>query len=161
MPVPANARLPRQTGRDKRFVILASEFHAAITRALLQGATDTLRKHGAAPARIRVLWVPGAFELPVVAARIAQGRPRPHAIIALGVLIRGETPQYEVLAHAVAQGLTQVSVERAIPVTFGVVVAETLAQAKARAGLVGNRGVEAALAALGVLNVFEKLTPQK
>ena len=105
MPIPAKPR-PPQTARDKRFVILASEFHAAIARAL----------------------------------------------------IRGETPQYEVLAHAVAQGLAQVSVERGIPVPFGVIVATTVAQAKARAGgSFGNRGAEAALAALAVLRLFETL----
>ena len=143
---------------DKRFVILASAFHAPIARALLRGAVGVLRRAGASPSRIRILWVPGAFELPVAAARLARSRPRPHAIIALGVLIRGQTPQYEVLAHAVAQGLTQVSVERGIPVPFGVVVAETVAQAKARAGgSFGNRGAEAALAALAVLRLFETL----
>ena len=143
---------------DKRFVIIASEFHAAIARALIQGAVEVLRRAGASTSQIRLLWVPGAFELPVVAARVARSRPRPHAIIALGTLIRGETPQYEVLAHAVAQGLAQVSVERGIPVPFGVVVAATVAQAKARAGgSFGNRGAEAALAALAVLRLFETL----
>jgi 6,7-dimethyl-8-ribityllumazine synthase len=98
------------------------------------------------------------FELPVVAARIARSRPRPHAIIALGALIRGQTPQYEVIAHAVAQGLVQVAVSTSIPVTFGVIVATTLAQAKARAGgPMGNRGEEAAMAALAVLRLFDGL----
>ena len=109
-----------------------------------------------------------------MAARVAKGRGRPDAIIALGALIRGDTPQYEVIAHAVAQGLTQVSVETGIPVAFGVVVATTLAQAKARAGLpaapgrrgrraaqaggsLGNRGEEAAMAAINVLQLFQML----
>ena len=158
MPIPAKRVSPRQTARGKRFILLASEFHAPLTRALIRSAIGVLRRAGASPSRIRVLWVPGAFELPVAAARAARSRPRPDAILALGVLIRGQTPQYEVLAHAVAQGLTQVSVERVLPVTFGVVVAETAAQAKARAGgSFGNRGAEAALAALGVLRLFEKL----
>ena len=95
--------------------------------------------------------MPGAFELPVVAARVVAGRPRPDAVIAVGAILRGETPQYEVLAHAVAQGLSQVAVTSTIPVTFGVVVAQTMAQAKART----NRGSEAALAALAVLRLFE------
>ena len=81
-------------------------------------------------------------------------RPRPDAILALGALIRGETPQYEVLAHAVAHGLTQVSVNSGIPVTFGVIVAENVAQARARAGGAhGNRGEEAALAALAMMDL--------
>jgi len=81
----------------------------------------------------------GAFELPVMAAHVARSRPRPDAIIALGALIRGETPQYEVIARAVAQGLTSVSVTTGIPISFGVIVATTLAQAQARAGLPAPR----------------------
>ena len=153
----------------KRFVLLASQFNGPITRALVRGATDVLRRAGATPGNIQLLWVPGAFELPVVAARLATSRRCPHAIIALGALIRGQTPQYEVLAHAVAQGLSQVAVSARIPVTFGIVVATTRAQAHARAGLprrkrggekaghVVNRGAEAATAALAVLNLFETL----
>ena len=158
MPATADrSTLPRSlTARAKRFVIIASEFNPAITRALVRGASDVLRRHGASPRRIRVLWVPGAFELPVVAARLVAGRPRPDAVIAVGAILRGETPQYEVLAHAVAQGLSQVAVTSTIPVTFGIVVAQTQAQAKARAGgSMGNRGAEAAMAALAVLRLFE------
>lgn len=144
--------------RTTRVVILAAKFHPELTRGLIRGATDVLRRHGVRPSRIRVLWVPGAFELPVVAARVARSRFAPHAIIALGALIRGQTPQYEVLAHAVAQGLAQVSVATSIPVTFGVIVAETVTQAKARSGgPMGNRGEEAALAALAVLRLFDQL----
>ena len=155
------------TRRNRRFVIIASAFNPAITRALVRGASDALRRHGVPARCIRLLWVPGAFELPVVAARLAASRPRPEAIIAVGAILRGETSQYEVLAHAVAQGLSQVAVSSRIPVTFGVVVASTVAQAKARARLpVGhrggqaggstvNRGAEAALAALAVLRLFQ------
>ena len=144
--------------KGKRFVIIASQFHPAFVRALVRGATKALRRHGASTRNIRLLWVPGAFEVPLVAARVAGSCPRPDAVIALGVLIRGQTPQYEVIAHAVAQGLTQVAVTYRLPVTFGVIVAETPAQAKARAGGPrGNRGAEAALAALGVLQLLERL----
>ncbi len=145
--------------RGKRFVLIASQFNAPITRALIRGAESTLQRAGASARSIRLLWVPGAFELPVVAARVARTSPRPHAIIALGALIRGQTPQYEILAHAAAQGLSQVAIETAIPVTFGVIVATTVAQARARAGgSMGNRGEEAALAALAVLHLFDTLT---
>ena len=148
----------RGLARNKRFVIIASQFNPSISRALVRGATEVLRRHGVLRQHVRLLWVPGAFELPVVATRVATARPRPHAIIALGALIRGETPQYEVLAQAAAQGLTQVSVSKQLPVTFGVIVAKTLAQAKARAGgAMGNRGAEAALAALAVLQLFDEL----
>ena len=139
----------------RRFIVLAAQFHPEIARALARGATAALQRHGALAKDIQLVEVPGAFELPVVAARMAAGRPRPDAIIAVGCLIRGQTSQHEVIAHAVAQGLAQVSVTSAIPVTFGVIVAETAAQARARAGgRVGNRGEEAALAALGVLRLL-------
>jgi 6,7-dimethyl-8-ribityllumazine synthase len=156
MPATADARPRPLTARARRFVIIASAFNPSITRALVRAAVDVLRRHGASPRRIRVVWVPGAFELPVVAARLVAGRPRPDAVIAVGAILRGETPQYEVLAHAVAQGLSQVAVTSAIPVTFGIVVAKTMAQATARAGgSMGNRGAEAARAALAVLRLFE------
>ncbi|MBI3997225.1 MAG: 6,7-dimethyl-8-ribityllumazine synthase [Candidatus Omnitrophica bacterium] len=137
--------------RGKRVVILASHFHSVIAQSLIDGARRTLADAGIRSRDVRVLQVPGAFELPVMAVRAARSRPRPDAIIALGALIRGETPQYDVIAHAVAQGLTHVSVTTGIPISFGVIVATTLAQAQARAGgSEGNRGVEAAAAALAV-----------
>jgi 6,7-dimethyl-8-ribityllumazine synthase len=105
---------------------------------------------------VRLVWVPGSFELPLAARRLAKAAPRPHAVIALGTLIRGETPQYDAIAHAVARGLMEVAVSTGIPVGFGVVVAETPAQARARAGgRLGHRGEEAALAVLELLRVFE------
>lgn len=169
-----------RVARGKRFVLIASQFHPAIARALVRGAADVLVRAGVSRPRIRLLWAPGAFELPVIAARAARRRPRPHAIIALGALIRGDTPQYEVLAHSAADGLSQVAVETGIPVTFGVIVAKTPAQARSRAGLglwprhglrrprmrrgaparpaaaITNRGAEAAAAALGVLRLFKR-----
>ena len=151
---------PHTTGsaKGRRFALIASRFNDALSRALVRGAAGALCRAGASSADIRLLWVPGAFELPVAAARVAKSRPRPHAVIAVGTLIRGQTPQYEVIAHAVAQGLSQVAVTAALPVTFGVIVASTLAQAKARAGgAMGNRGEEAALAALAVLRLFERI----
>ena len=157
-------------GAQKQFVILASRFNQPITRRLVRGAADVLRRAGASSRNIRLLWVPGAFELPVAASHVATRLPRPDAIIAVGTLIRGDTAQYEVIARAVAQGLTQVSVRTGVPVTFGVIVAETAAQAAARSGLpaprrqarqaggsICNRGAEAAQAALSVLKLFDRL----
>ena len=142
-----------------RIVLLASQFHPTIARSLVRGAADTLRRAGVSSEHIQTIWVPGAFELPVVAFRAALARPRPDAIIAVGALVRGDTIQYEVLAHAAAQGLTRVSLTTGVPVTFGVVVARTLAQAKARAGgSMGNRGKEAARAALDVLDTLTRLS---
>ena len=145
--------------RGKRFVVIASDFHRTLSESLVRGATQALKRHGATTRNIRILWVPGAFELPVVAARLAESKPRPHAVIALGTLIRGQTAQYRVLAEAVAQGLAHVGVTSKIPVTFGVVVSKTIKQARERAGgSMGNRGEEAALAALGVLSLFDRLS---
>ena len=146
------------SARGKRFVILASQFHERLSRKLIEGAVRALHRYGASAGAIRVLWVPGAFELPVVAARLAKHRSHPHAVIALGALIKGDTPQYEVLANAVATGLAEVSVRTGVPVSFGVIVADTLAQALARAGGDrGNRGQEAVLAALAVLRLLGTL----
>ena len=155
----SNGHLRDRSSQRRRIVLIASTFNKSITRALVRGASDVLRQRGVPPRNMQLLWVPGAFELPVVAARVAQTRPRPDAIIALGALIKGDTPQYAVIAHAVASGLAQVSVQTRIPVTFGVIVATTLAQAKARAGgAEGNRGREAATAALSVLQVLKRVT---
>ena len=142
----------------KRFAIIASQFNRPITAALVRGASEVLRRAGVPSRSVQLWWVPGAFELPVVAARLARRRPRPDAIIAVGAILRGETPQYRALAHAVAEGLGRVAVDACLPVTFGVIVADTTAQARARAGgRVGNRGAEAALAALAVLNLFGQI----
>ncbi len=142
----------------KRFALIASRFNEPISQALVRGATDVLRRHGVDARNISLYWVPGAFELPVIAAQLASARPHPHAIIALGALIQGQTPQYEILAQAMAYGLTQVAVTTRVPVTCGVIVATTMAQATARAGgSSGNRGAEAALAALELAHLIETL----
>ncbi len=141
--------------RTARIAIVASQFHQEIARALVMGAVEALSRSGISRRQIRLLWVPGAFELPMVAARLARNRPRPDAIIALAAIIRGQTPQYAVLANAVAQGLSQVAVTTGVPVTCGVIVATTLRQATARAGgAMGNRGAEAAAAAVSILRLF-------
>lgn len=137
-----------------RIVLVASRFNGAITKALVDGARQTLLRHGVAEAHIGTFWVSGAFELPVVASVVAESL-KPDAIIALGCLIKGDTPQYEAIGGAVAQGLVQVAVTAQIPVTFGVIIAVSEAQAKARAGgAVGHRGREAALAALTTLAIL-------
>lgn len=161
------SRSPRRRPiRGKRFVLVASRFNPSISAPLRQGALDVLRRAGVTARQIRTVWVPGAFELPAAAARVAATRPKPHAIIALGALIRGQTPQYAAIAHAAAEGLALVSVNAVIPVTLGVIVADSMAQAKARAGPptkivgggakgpIGNRGAEAAMAALEMVRMF-------
>ena len=142
--------------RAKQFAIIGSQVNAPITHALARGAAATLRRAGIPSSHVRRLWAPGAFELPVIATRLAEGPHAPDAIIAIGALIRGQTSQHEVIAHAVAEGLAQVSVKTGVPVTFGVIVADTVAQARARAGGArGNRGSEAALAALATLKLLD------
>ena len=162
--------------RDTRVVLVASRFNESLTQALVEAASKTLVTHGVARAHLRTFWVPGAFELPVAAASVAT-RLRPDAIVALGCVIKGQTPQYAAIGHATAEGLVQVSVTTHIPVTFGVIIADSLAQAKARAGLpaprrrgekrrvrqarqAGNRGREAALAALAMVDLLREF-PQE
>lgn len=150
-------RLARARRRHGTVVLVASQFHAGITTALVNGARRTLARYGLRALRIRTVWVPGAFELPLAALSVAK-RQRPRAVIALGCLIKGQTPQYAAIGQAVAQGLTQVALKTKIPVTCGVIIAETMAQAKARAGprSAGNRGSEAALAALAMMDIVNR-----
>ena len=139
------------------FVLLASTFHEDVTNALTQGALDTLTREGILLGQVRILRVPGVFELPGAAAAVARSL-RPCAIIAVGCVIKGETPQYLALGEAVLNGLTQVSVLEGIPVTVGVIIANSLAQARARTGgRIGNRGSEAAEAALQMVAVTSQL----
>jgi 6,7-dimethyl-8-ribityllumazine synthase len=140
-----------------RVVILAADFHPPISRALVLGACRVFSKAGIPPSRLTILRAPGAFELPLLASGAVRKRPKPDAIVALGAVIRGDTAQYEVIAHAAAQGLMQVAVQAGVPITFGLIVADTVTQAKARAGgAIGNRGAEAAEAALAVLRELNR-----
>jgi 6,7-dimethyl-8-ribityllumazine synthase len=139
-----------------RFALLVSRFNEDITAALRDAALQTLAAHGADGERVRVHPVPGAFELPMTAARLADGRV--DAIICLGALIRGETPHFEYLSQAVAQGIEQVAVRSGVPVIFGVLTCDTRAHALARAGGDrGNKGAEAALAAIEMALLFAAL----
>ncbi len=133
---------------DLRFGIVVADWNAHITHALLQGCLDTLRQHGASEAHIHTLHVPGSFELPS-AARLLIAAQKLDAVIALGCVIQGETRHNEYINHAVAAGLTQLSLASGIPCIFGVLTPDTEEQALARAGGVhGNKGVEAAVAAI-------------
>ena len=139
-------------------VVLASRFNEAITQALVAGALSTLKAHGIPRGRTRLVWVPGAFELPLAAAEAAK-RLRPELIVAVGCLIKGQTPQYAAIGHAVTEGLCDVSVRSGVPIGFGVIIAESVAHAKARAGgHRGNRGADAALAALATARMITALT---
>jgi 6,7-dimethyl-8-ribityllumazine synthase len=137
--------------------IVASRFHEGITGRLVDGARAALLRHGVRGTDVRVVWVPGAFELPQAAARLA-ARADVDALVCVGCVIRGETPHFDYVAGEAARGISAVGRATGVPTTFGLITANTLAQAEARAGgAVGNRGEEAALAALELLALFAGL----
>lgn len=137
-----------------RFGVVVSRFNSTVAERLVEGALDCLTRHGAREEDITILKVPGAWELPVAAARLASGGQF-HAIIALGALIRGETPHFDVIAAECAKGLAQVSLERKLPVAFGVLTCDTMDQALDRAGgKAGNKGWDAALAAIEMAQLW-------
>jgi 6,7-dimethyl-8-ribityllumazine synthase len=143
--------------RDARFTIVAARFNELIVERLVAGAVDALRRHGAEETAIQLVRVPGAFELPLVARRIARTR-RADAIIALGAVIRGQTPHFDFVCSECAAGLRQVSLEYELPVGFGVLTCDSVDQAMDRAGgKAGNKGADAALATLEMLNLLRQL----
>lgn len=142
---------------DDSFVIVVSRFNELVTRPLLNGALDTFRRHGVAEDRLTVVWVPGAFEIPLAADRLAKSGQFA-AVCCLGAVIQGETSHHEYINHQVAAGITQTARETGVPVLFGVLTCQTLNQALDRAGgKAGNKGNEAALAAIEMVNVLGKL----
>jgi 6,7-dimethyl-8-ribityllumazine synthase len=144
-------------GRGRRFAIVLSRFNSLITEQLLDGAVDCLLRHGAEEADLTVIRVPGAWELPQVAAKLA-GTASHDAVIALGCVIRGATPHFEYVAGEAARGLGQVARSASVPVVFGVLTTDTVEQALERAGTkAGNKGWDAALGALELASLFEQL----
>jgi 6,7-dimethyl-8-ribityllumazine synthase len=140
-----------------RFAIILSRFNDAIGNQLLEGAQDTLRRHGVAAEQIDIAKVPGAFEIPVLAKKLAESK-RYAAIICLGVVIRGATPHFEYVAGNVASGISQISLQTGVPCIFGVLTTNTIEQAVERAGTkAGNKGAEAALVALEMANLLKTL----
>ena len=145
------------SGRGRRFAVIASRFNEEITTKLVAGATDALEKHGVPPESIDVVWVPGAWELPAVARRLLSNE-RYDALVAVGAVIRGETPHFHYVAGEAARGLSRASAEYDRPIGFGVLTCDTMEQAEARAGGVhGNKGWDAALAALEMTDLFDRL----
>ncbi|MGH9341520.1 MAG: 6,7-dimethyl-8-ribityllumazine synthase [Acidobacteriota bacterium] len=140
-----------------KFAIVVSRFNDLICERLLQGALDVLRRMGAADSDITVIRVPGSFEIPVTAQRLAETE-KFQAIICLGALIRGETDHYNYIASQVTNGIGQVALEHTIPVTYGVITADTVEQAMNRAGIKhGNKGAEAAASAVEMANLFKEI----
>jgi 6,7-dimethyl-8-ribityllumazine synthase len=143
------------TGRHVAIVV--SRFNESVTKRLVEGALDALMRHGGERANIDVVWVPGAWELPA-ATRALLATERYDAIIALGAVIRGETPHFEFVAGEASRGLAEAGADFDVPIGFGLLTTDTVEQAEARAGGAhGNKGWDAALAALEMVNLFERL----
>lgn len=146
-------------GEGRRVAVIASRFNEEVTRKLVDGALEGLVSHGVAFEAIDVLWVPGAWELPV-AARRAFGSANYDLIVAVGAVIRGETPHFDFVAGEAARGLADASSDADLPVGFGLLTTDTLEQAMARAGGPhGNKGWDAAVAALETADLLDQLEP--
>jgi 6,7-dimethyl-8-ribityllumazine synthase len=140
-----------------KFGIIVSRFNDFITSKLLDGALDALRRHGAGEKDIEVVKVPGSFEIPMVARKLA-AKGTYHAIICLGTVIRGATPHFEYVSAEVSKGIASASMETGIPIAFGVITSDTIEQAVERAGTKsGNKGWDAAITAIEMAQVMKKL----
>ncbi len=145
------------TGREKRFAIVLSRFNEMIGGKLLEGARDALVRHEVVDDDIDLIWVPGAFEIPLVAKRVA-ATARYDAVICLGAVIRGATPHFDYVASEVSKGIATVGLETGVPVIFGVLTTDTIEQAVERSGTkAGNNGFSAAMAAIEMANLFASL----
>lgn len=140
-----------------KFVVVVSRFNEFITSKLLGGAIDGLERHGVSSDDIDVVWVPGAFEIPFIAQKLAISK-KYQAIIALGAVIRGSTTHYDYVCSEVSKGIAKVQLETSTPVIFGVITTENIEQAIERSGSkAGNKGWEAASAAIEMVNLLEQL----
>ncbi len=146
-------------GEGRRIVVVVSRFNESVTVPLAEGAVEALVRQGVAFDDVDVLWVPGAWELPV-AVRRALATERYDAAVAIGAVIRGETPHFDIVAGESARGIMDASRDFDVPVTLGLLTTDTQAQAEARAGGEhGNKGADAALAVLEVLDLFDRVLP--
>ncbi len=141
-------------GAEGRFAIVVARWNDFIGRSLLDGAQEGLRRHGIPEERVDIAWVPGSFEIPLVAKKVAASG-KYAAVICLGAVIRGATPHFDYVAGGVASGIASVSLETGVPLIFGVLTTDTIEQAIERAGTkAGNKGHEAALAAIEMANLI-------
>lgn len=144
-------------GGSEQFALVVARFNDFVTRRLLEGAVDTFRRHGIAESQLTVVWVPGSFELPLPADKLARSG-RYAAVLCLGAVIQGQTTHHEYINQQVAAGLMRASLESGVPVLFGVLTCQTMEQAIDRAGgKAGNKGSECALAALEMVSVLKQL----
>jgi len=147
----------RFDARGRKIALVASRFNDFFTKELLAGAHDCLRRHGVPDDNVDVAWVPGSFEIPMAAKRLAS-TGRYGAVVCLGCLVQGDTPHFQYIAAEVSKGIAQVSLDTGVPVIFGVITAETLEQAMERAGTkAGNKGFDAATTALEMIDLFASL----
>ena len=145
-------------GVGLRFGLVLSRFNDFITKKLLEGAQDALLRHGVNEEDIEIAWVPGTFEIPLVAKKLAETN-RFNAVICLGAVLRGATPHFEYIAAEVTKGIANVGLDTGLPVIFGVITADTLEQAIERAGTKeGNHGFKAAMAAIEMANLFKSIS---
>ena len=145
-------------GQGSKYALLVARFNSFVVESLVEGAIDALKRHGVNETDIEIIRVPGAFEMPIAAQRIA-AQKKHDAIVALGAVIRGGTPHFEYVAGECVKGLSQVSLNADIPVAFGVLTVDSIEQAIERAGTkAGNKGAEAALSALEMVNLFNQLS---
>lgn len=143
--------------KGKKFGIIASRFNDFITKELVSGCLDTLSRHGAGNEDLTVTWVPGAFEIPLIAQKLAKLKSY-DALICLGTVIRGSTPHFEYIASEAAKGISKVSLDTGVPLIFGVITSDTIEQAIERAGTKeGNKGRDAALNAIEMVNLLSQL----
>jgi len=143
--------------RDARFAIIAARFNDFIVESLIKGSVHCLRQHGATDASIEIIRVPGAFELPVVAQKIAESR-KYDGIVALGAVIRGGTPHFDFVAGECISGISAVARDTGVPIGFGILTTDTIEQAIERAGTkAGNKGAEATLAVIETVNLLRDL----
>ncbi len=144
-------------GEGLIFGLVLSRFNDFITKKLLEGARDALLRHGVSEDNIEIAWVPGTFEIPLVAKKLAE-TSRFNAVICLGAVVRGATPHFEYIAAEVTKGIAKVGLDTGLPVIFGVITADTLEQAIERAGTKeGNHGFKAAVAAIEMANLFKSI----
>ena len=143
--------------RDLRFAIVAARFNDFVVEPLIRGALDALRRHGVADKQVDIVRVPGAFDIPIVARKLALAH-RHEALIALGCVIRGQTPHFDDVAGECAGGIARIALESGVPIAFGVLTTDTAEQAVDRAGgKAGNKGADAALVALEMANLLRRL----
>ena len=144
-------------GQNLKVAIVVARFNEFITERLLQGALNTLRRHGVQEENVQVAWVPGAFEIPLAAQKFAESG-KVQAVICLGAVIRGATPHFDYVCSQTAAGLARLQLDTGVPIVFGVLTTDTIEQAVERAGTkAGNKGEDAAMAAMEMANLIQAL----